>query len=103
MTQPRRVSDIVRDMVPFMRNRMSGAEHDLAVHLRGNEALFNALSTVLRERLEGRARLSEPSDPVACKSMVARDRELQWLLGRLDYLYRSPVATPTDDGGEQPA
>ena len=84
MTQPRRVSDIVREMIPFMRNRMSGPEHDLAAHLRGNELLFNAFNVVLKDRLEGRARQPVPSDPIKSHMRVVADSELRWLIGRLD-------------------
>jgi len=98
-----KVSDYVRSLFPAMRLGLTEAEQALAVHLRGNERLYNDLTAVLRGRIEGRARVAEPTDPLVCKSMLARDREVQFLLGRLDLLYRSPVNAPTDeDDGEQP-
>jgi len=103
MTQARRVVDVVRDMIPFMRNSMSGNERDLAAHLRGNEILFNALINVLRARLEGRANLSVPSDPIKSHSRVVADSELHWLINRLTFIYKSPVMEPTDRRDEPPA
>jgi len=96
-----RVSDMVRDMVPFLRYQMTPAESDLSIHLRGNEVLYKALTGLLHDRIAGRAKVQEPSDPLVCKSFLARDRELQWVLNRLEFIYRSPVNPP---GGvaEQP-
>ena len=101
-SQPRRVSDIVRDMIPFMRNQMSPQERNLAVHIRGNELLFQALNAVLMARLEGRARLPVPSDPIKSHTRVVADSELRWLIGRLNYLYHSPVVDPASNRGEPP-
>ena len=110
MTVPRfaqaatqRVSDMVRDLVPFMRNRLSADERRLGVHLRGNTDLFESISGIIQSRMGGRAKLPEPSDPLMCKSMLARDRELQWLLMRLEQVYRSPATQPGDAEGEPPA
>lgn len=98
-----KVSDYVRALFPAMRFGFSETEASLATHLRGNERLYNDLTAFLRGRIEGRARTAEPSDPLVCKSMLARDREVQFLLGRLDLLYRSPVnASPDVEDGEQP-
>ena len=103
MTAPRlsatmnRVSDMVREMVPFLRRVMPPEEVELAVHLRGNEKLYAALTAIIDLRIRGRAGVPEPSDPVLCKSMLARDRELQWLRDALERAYRAPV-----NSGEQP-
>ena len=96
------VSGMVRDMIPRLRHRFTKEETDLAVHLRGNEGLHNSLRELIGSRIAGRVNVPEPSDPVQCKSMLARDRELQWLLGRLSALYSSPVSVPTERDGEQP-
>lgn len=98
-----KVADYVRSLLPAMRLGLSESEQALAAHLRGNERLYNDLTAVLRGRIEGRARIAEPTDPLVCKSILARDREIQFLLGRLDLLYRSPVNEATEeDEGEQP-
>jgi hypothetical protein len=99
----RRVSDMVRDILPFMRNRLSADEQRLGVHLRGNTAMYEALTGIIQSRVTGRAKLPEPSDPLMCKSMLARDRELQWLLSRLEQVYHSPASQPGDTEGEPPA
>ena len=110
MTVPRgvrkvqqRVSEMVADFIPFMRYRLTTEETDLAVHLRGNTALLESLIGVIRSKIEDRAQMPEPSDPLVAKSMMARDRELQDLVNRLKFLSRSPSETPADDMGEQPA
>jgi hypothetical protein len=99
----RRLTDVVREMIPHLRNALTPDERALAIHLRGNEALYLALTTLVRSRIEGRAKLPEPTDPLAAKSMVARDRELQWVLARLEFVYRSPVSQPAEDDSEPPA
>lgn len=90
-TIPQRVSDFVRDLIPRMRYRMSAEEASLAVHLRTNESLYNSLVALITTRIAGRASVSEPTDPLLCKSMLARDRELQWLLSRLEFLRHAPI------------
>ena len=105
MTTPRdmgRVSDALRRAIPFMRNRLTQDEQTLGVHLRGNADLHAALMRLIQTRIETRATVQEPSDPVACKSMVARDRELQWLKTRLNFIFQSPVHEPALDS-EPPA
>ena len=97
-----KLSDYVQGLFPALRNRMSKEETDLAILLRGNQRLYEALVAVIKSRIEGRAGVAEPSDPLVCKSMLARDRELQFLLNRLAFLYSSPV-NPQPDDGEQPA
>jgi len=101
MSTVNRIMRAVQEWLPQVRNQMSRAEVELAPHLRGNEKLMTALSNVISERIAGRAKIQEPSDPLVCKSMLARDRELQWLLGRLEFIYRSPVDIPGSDA-EQP-
>ncbi len=100
----RKVSDMVRDMIPRLRHQpLLADEQKVAVHLRGNDMLLEGLRGIIQARIGIRLSLPEPSDPVVCKSMVARDRELQWLLSRLEYIYRSPVSQPADnEGGELP-
>lgn len=103
MTVPnrQRLADVVRNLVPFMRDRLLPEEQELAVHIRGNEPLYKALVAVIEARIEGRANLPEPSDPIVCKSMVARDRECQFLLAQLDRIFHSPI-NPEEASSEQP-
>jgi len=102
-TEPRRVMDAVRKMVPFMRQPFSPGELALGIHLRGNVALYESLTGIIKARLEGRASLPEPSDPLKCKSVLARDGELRWLLSRLELIHQSPALQPVEQPGEQPA
>lgn len=98
-----RVTDMVRDMVPHLRQPSATPEEvTLGILLRGNDALYDALTGIIHARIRVRSTVQEPSDPVACKSMIARDRELQWVLSRLEAAYRSPVSPPARDG-ELPA
>ena len=97
-----KITDVLGDFLPKFRDRLTPDEQDLGIYLRGNKELYEALTKVIQFRIEGRAKVPEPSDPLMCKSMLARDRELQTLLSRLEYVYRSPVLQPADDG-EQPA
>jgi len=86
------------------RARLTEEERDLAIHLRGNERLHNALSNLVRSRIRGRETLPVPSDPMLCKSLLERNTELRWFLGRLERLYQSPANEGADnDRGEQPA
>ena len=101
-TATRRVTDFVREMVPHMRYRLTKNEQDLGVHLRGNGALLEAVSGLVWDRIKGRERLPIPSDPIVCMATMARDKELRWLLSRLEYVYHSPVMTETAEPGEQP-
>ena len=101
---PGRVADMVRNMTPFVRgDRLSPDERALGVFLRGNTELLGVLSNIIQSRIEGRANLPVPSDPIDCKAMVDRDSELRWLLRRLEFVHASPVAEPAEDHGEQPA
>ena len=100
---PRRVADMVRESIPRLRSILPPEERALAPHLRGNAALYESLCILLKSRIEGRATLPEPADPLACKSFVARDREVQAILRQLDRIYRSPVSPPGDNDGEPPA
>lgn len=80
---------------------MSPDEMDLGVYLRGNEALYTALRSLISSRIEGRAMIPVPTDPVDCKVSLSRDSELRWLLGRLDFVYHSQLPEAQQD--EQPA
>lgn len=99
----KRVSDVVREMIPRHRQSFTKAEMDLAVHLRTNEALFYDLCKVIESRITGRAVLPVPSNPTDCLASMARDHELRLLLSRLEALRRSPATPPAEDDGEQPA
>ena len=97
-----RVSDTLHKVLSFIRNPLTQNEQQLGIYLRGNIGLHDALVGMIQFRLDARARVQEPLNPVACKSMVARDRELQWLKGRLDFIFQSPVHEPVPDS-EPPA
>lgn len=98
-----RVADLVRSLVPGVRGpaMLTQDEAQLGVFLRGNGPLYDALRGIIEARIEGRLSLPEPSDPLVCKSMLARDRECQLLLLRLELIYRGPA--PSADEGEPPA
>ena len=97
-----RVSDLVRGLALRRRGpRMTPEEAELANHLRGNTALFESLTRLLQTRIAGRANVPEPSDPLEAKSMLARDREIQWVLKELEALYHAPV-NPAGESGEPP-
>lgn len=98
----KRVSDMIREMVPFLRNRLSKDEMQLGILLRGNTPLYESLCGIIRARIAARASVPAPSEPLVCKSMMERDRELQWLLSRLDLIYRSPMLQP-DESSEPSA
>lgn len=98
-----RVSEMVMGMVPKFRQSFSKDETELAVHIRGNESLYNSLANLIKSRIEGRAHLPLPSNPLDCHSSMARDRELQWLLSRLEFIYHSPARQEAERTGEQPA
>lgn len=98
-----RVSDWVREALPKARFRITPNESALSVHLRANPALYDDLTKFLRSRIEGRAAVPEPNDPLVAKSMVARDREVQWILARLDFLKNAPLSHPGEGHGEQPS
>jgi hypothetical protein len=98
----RNVAEMVRQIIPTHRFRMSAEEQRLAILLRGNQELLDAIKGVLNARIQGRALTAEPSDPVACKSMIARDRELQGFIARLDFMFHSPINSPAERDREQP-
>ena len=97
-----KVSDYVRNMVPFIRKKATAEELDLGVHLRGNEGLHESLQKLIHSRIEGRARLSLPSTPSECMISMARDREAQWIQAKLQEVYLSPVMQEIEQEGEQP-
>ena len=87
-----RVADMVRGLATRFRTpRLTVHEAALAVHLRGNVALYDSLTTFIRARIESRLALPEPDDPLTCKSILARTDELRWVLARLEYVHRSPI------------
>lgn len=98
-----KVSDTVLNMFPKLRSRLTSLEQALVPHLRGNTPLYEALKGLIETRIEARARVPEPSEPLVAKSMIARDRELQWLLSTLEHLYKAPVDTPAQEDSEPPA
>ena len=100
-TATQRVSEMVREMVPKWHYRLTEQEAALGPHLRGNDALLEALSNLIMERILIRGKKDVPSDPVVCKESMARDREVLWILSKLDYVYNSPVSTDVDNS-EQP-
>lgn len=98
----KRVSEMVREMFPRMRTVPTPEERDLSIHLRANDRLYESLTGIIRSRIEGRDHLPVPTDPLVCKSLLERNAELRWLLGRLDFLRRFNPEQGADDG-EQPA
>ena len=97
-----KVSDMVREMIPRFRHHLTKEEAALGLYLRGNKPLLEALSALIWTRIQGRGLLPVPTDPVICRGMMERDRELQWLLSILEYVHASPV-NPPEDNREQPA
>jgi hypothetical protein len=93
---PRRVVELVRSMKPRWRYTLSDTEQALSIHLRSNDALLSALSDLVTERIRGREASPVPNDPVTCKVTMAMDKELRWLISRLEYVHQSPTE------GEQP-
>jgi hypothetical protein len=75
---------------------------DLAIYLRGNQPLLDALKNIAKERIRGRELSPIPTDPVVCMAMLARDKELRWFISRLEHIYNSPVAGSNERDGEQP-
>ena len=99
-----RLADYVRAIFPKMRQiPLTVEEVELAAHMRGNEGLYNALTTLILSRIRGRDFKLVPTDPLECKGMMERNHELRWLLSRLEYVYRSPINEETEETGEQPA
>lgn len=99
----KRVSDILRELMPQSRQVMSGDERMVATYLRGNDNLLQGLKGILESRLEGRASLPTPSDPLECMRRIAMDKELRWVLAKLEFIFRSPVSEASEiDDGEQP-
>jgi hypothetical protein len=92
---------MVRDMISRIRHTESEHHESLRPHLRGNEALYKALTTMIQSRIEGRAQLRLPSDPLQAYGSLARDKECQWLLGQLGFVYNGPIQEPAENS-EQP-
>ena len=100
-TVTKRVSNYVREMMPKIRHRLTVREYELAIHLRGNSALLETLKNLIQERIKGREQKPVPSDPILCMATMLRDKELRWLISRLEYIHDSPVIAPIEQG-EQP-
>jgi hypothetical protein len=93
---------MVMDGLYRIRGTLQKDEADLAVHLRGNERLYDSLTQLIRSRIQRRDVLPVPSDPLECRGVLERNHELRWLLSRLEIIYRSPVNEEADIG-EPPA
>ena len=98
-----KLSDMVRSMAPFLRVNLTASETQIGIYLRGNSDLFEGLKGLIESRRQGRANLPVPSNPVDCKVSMAMDRELRWLLSRLEFIHKSPAAQPAEKDSEQPA
>jgi hypothetical protein len=98
----KRVSDLVRELIPSFRKTQSREFGQIAVHLRGNEDLYEGLKSMISSRIEGRANLPVPSDPLECMRRLAMDKEASIVLAQLESIYTSPVLEPAKDS-EQPA
>lgn len=96
---PRRVADLVREMFPAIRGKMSREEAELGVHLRTNDALYTALKALVEARMRGRALVVEPENPIECRALLARDGECRWLLAAIE---RARNSRPQETG-EPPA
>ena len=77
-------------------------ELDLAAHIRGNTPLYEAIRYFLSARLDARAAMPVPPEPIDCRAILERNAEVRQILARLDTVYRSPVNQPAEDG-EPPA
>lgn len=104
MTEPpvgvrERLADVVRGMRnTFVRRKeFTPEERTVAIHLRGNEVLYKALASILESRIEGRAHLPVPSNPQECMASMVRDKELRWVLAKLDSIYRAPLIEEAED------
>lgn len=97
-----RVREMVVNMLPRLRRNITPEEESVAVYLRGNKNLYEGLTAMISGRLEGRANLPVPSDPIICRGMLERDHELRWLQSRIDYIYHSHPPQPGESDAEQP-
>lgn len=99
-----RVSDMVREAFPRMRpTRLTEDERVVGIYLRSNDNLLEGLRNVIESRIRSRGNLPVPSDPVVCKAILERDRELQWLISRLEFIHGSPALQEEEQQREQPA
>ncbi len=90
MTLRERITDMVAQLgLRHQSPLLSPEEMSLGVWLRSNDEAYESLLFLIESRIEARASSPEPSDPLDCKSMVARDRELRWLLNHLEFLYQT--------------
>ena len=94
-----RVSDVVRDLwTKPGRRAMAVRDNEMRLLLQGQDKLYELLTGLIRERIDMRAALAMPADPLASFTSMARDKEAFWLLSKLEYI-RSAVV---EDDGEQP-
>lgn len=93
---------MLRSILPSRVLTLAPHEEDLGTHLRGNEPLYEAIVGMLEARIDHRASLPVPPEPIDCRASMERDHELRILLNRIEYIYHSPVV-PIHDDGEQPA
>lgn len=100
----KKIADVLQDMVPQWRHELTPSEQRIGVYLRGNDDLLTGLREIIEERTGRRAALPVPSDPLMCKAVMERDKELRWFLSRLEFIHSSPVAQSVEeDDREQPA
>jgi hypothetical protein len=72
-------------MLPAMvRGKVSREEAELAVHLRTNDMLYEALKKLIESRIRGRATVIEPENPIECRALLARDGECRWFLNAIE-------------------
>ena len=92
---------MVRELIPHFRNRVTKDEIDLSVHLRTNEPLYRLLRHIVESRISGRMNVAEPSNPIDCKALLARDGECRWFLNVLERAFTSPVKPPEGEHPEE--
>jgi hypothetical protein len=99
----RKLSDFVRELLATKQHKPIPEEQTVGTFLSANPAFTAALRNLIQSRISARASIPEPGEPMDCKSMIARDRELQWLLRRLEDLSLAPASAPGTRAGEPPA
>jgi len=93
-----RIRDYVANIPARIRTwRFSKEETELLPYLRGNGALCDALVALLESRIRLRELSPLPNDPVDCKASMAADRELRWLIMKLDALEHAPMDVNVTD------
>lgn len=96
-----KLSEMVREMVPFMKDRRGREEWALAEHMRGNVTLHETLRKIIQARIEGRLLMVEPTNPLDCRALLARQAECKWFLALLERAFSAPVQMPPSER-EQP-